>query len=105
MGQAQTTQKIRFSAVFSEQDIRARMMAQFAKAIGKDFTYEGFYGGVLFKQDTGLVALQRGHLEMSNIAPQEMPNQAPAWSALTSGCLFRDFAHLTTFLPPISGPG
>ncbi|RWY38455.1 C4-dicarboxylate ABC transporter [Falsigemmobacter intermedius] len=97
MGQAQTGQKIRFSAVFSEQDIRARMMAQFAEAIGKDFAYEGFYGGVLFKQGTELVALQRGNLEMSNIAPQDISNQVPAWSALTSGYLFRDSAHLTKF--------
>ncbi|OWJ69440.1 C4-dicarboxylate ABC transporter [Haematobacter massiliensis] len=89
--------RIRFSAVFSEQDIRAGMMKQFAEGIGPDFKYEGFYGGTLFKQGTELVALQRGNLEMSNIAPQDISNQIPAWSILTSGYLFRDPDHLRSF--------
>lgn len=89
--------KLRFSAVFSEQDIRANMMKQFAEGIGPGFKYEGFYGGTLFKQGTELVALQRGNLEMSNIAPQDVSNQVPAWSVLTSGYLFRDADHLTKF--------
>lgn len=94
---AQDPVKIRFSAVFSEQDIRAEMMKKFVEGIGPGFAYEGFYGGVLFKQGTELVALQRGNLEMSNIAPQDVSKQVPAWSALTSGYLFRDSAHLTAF--------
>lgn len=95
--QAQDPLKIRFSAVFSEQDIRAEMMRKFIDGIGPGFAYEGFYGGVLFKQGTELVALQRNNLEMSNIAPQDISNQVPAWSALTSGYLFRDADHLTKF--------
>lgn len=97
LAHAQDPIKIRFSAVFSEQDIRAEMMKKFVEGIGPGFAYEGFYGGVLFKQGTELVALQRGNLEMSNIAPQDVSNQVPAWSALTSGYLFRDSAHLTAF--------
>ncbi|WP_395541364.1 TRAP transporter substrate-binding protein DctP [Neotabrizicola sp. sgz301269] len=100
---AQDPVKIRFSAVFSEQDIRAEMMKKFVEGIGPGFAYEGFYGGVLFKQGTELVALQRGNLEMSNIAPQDISNQVPAWSALTSGYLFRDSAHLTTFFASDAG--
>ncbi|WP_225025957.1 TRAP transporter substrate-binding protein DctP [Xinfangfangia pollutisoli] len=100
---AQDPVKIRFSAVFSEQDIRAEMMKKFAEGIGPGFAYEGFYGGVLFKQGTELVALQRGNLEMSNIAPQDLSNQVPAWSALTSGYLFRDSAHLTAFFASDAG--
>jgi TRAP-type transport system periplasmic protein len=42
--------KLRFSAVFSEQDIRAEMMKMFADAIKDDFVFEGYYGGNLFKQ-------------------------------------------------------
>ena len=91
---AQTKPKLRFSAVFSEQDIRAEMMKQFADATKDDFTFEGFYGGNLFKQGTELVALQRGNLEMGNIAPQDIANQIPAWSILTAGYLFRDAEHL-----------
>ena len=94
---AQEKPKLRFSAVFSEQDIRAEMMKKFADAIKDDFIFEGYYGGNLFKQGTELVALQRGNLEMGNIAPQDISKQVPAWSLLTSAYLFRDPAHLNTF--------
>ena len=94
---AQEKPKLRFSAVFSEQDIRAEMMKKFADAIKDDFIFEGYYGGNLFKQGTELVALQRGNLEMGNIAPQDISKQVPAWSLLTSAYLFRDPAHLSTF--------
>ncbi len=89
--------KLRFSAVFSEQDIRAEMMKMFAEEIKGDFAFEGYYGGTLFKQGTELVALQRGNLEMGNIAPQDISKQVPAWSVVTSAYLFRDAAHLKTF--------
>lgn len=100
---AQDKAKLRFSAVFSEQDIRAEMMKQFAAAVADDFTFEGYYGGNLFKQGTELVALQRGNLEMGNIAPQDISNQIPAWSILTAGYLFRDAAHLTAFFASDAG--
>jgi TRAP-type C4-dicarboxylate transport system substrate-binding protein len=70
------------------------MMKQFGDAIAGDFTLEPYYGGNLFKQGTELVALQRGNLEMGNIAPQDISNQIPAWSIVTSGYLFRDAAHM-----------
>ena len=94
---AQDKPKLRFSAVFSEQDIRAEMMKMFADAIKDDFVFEGYYGGTLFKQGTELVALQRGNLEMGNIAPQDISKQIPAWSIVTAGYLFRDAAHLKAF--------
>lgn len=94
---AQDKPVLRFSAVFSAEDIRAEMMELFASQIVEDFTLEPYYGGNLFKQGTELVALQRGNLEMGNIAPQDISNQIPAWSVLTSAYLFRDAAHLRTF--------
>ncbi|MDI6025128.1 TRAP transporter substrate-binding protein DctP [Corticibacterium sp. UT-5YL-CI-8] len=94
---AQDKPKLRFSAVFSEQDIRAKMMKMFADEVASDVAFEGYYGGNLFKQGTELVALQRGNLEMGNIAPQDISNQIPEWSILTSAYLFRDAAHLKTF--------
>lgn len=94
---AQDKVQLRFSAVFSDQDIRAGMMQRFAEGIGEGFDYQGYYGGTLFKQGTELVALQRGNLEMGNIAPQDISNQIPEWSALTSAYLFRDADHLRTF--------
>ncbi len=100
---AQDKPKLRFSAVFSDQDIRAEMMKMFAEAVKDDFTFEGYYGGTLFKQGTELVALQRGNLEMGNIAPQDFSNQIPAWSILTAGYLFRDAAHVTKFFASDAG--
>lgn len=94
---AQDKPALRFSAVFSEQDIRAEMMKQFGDAVSGFATLEPYYGGNLFKQGTELVALQRGNLEMGNIAPQDVSNQIPAWSVLTSGYLFRDADHLRKF--------
>jgi len=72
-------------------------MKKFADAIADDFTFEGYYGGNLFKQGTELVALQRGNLEMGNIAPQDISKQIPAWSIVTAGYLFRDAAHVKKF--------
>ncbi|NMA98429.1 MAG: TRAP transporter substrate-binding protein DctP [Phyllobacteriaceae bacterium] len=94
---AQDKPVLRFSAVFSEQDIRAEMMSKLSEGIAEIATIEPYFGGNLFKQGTELVALQRGNLEMGNIAPQDISNQIPAWSVLTSAYLFRDADHLRTF--------
>jgi TRAP-type C4-dicarboxylate transport system substrate-binding protein len=91
---AQDKPNLRFSAVFSEQDIRAQTIQRFADAVADQFTLEPYYGGTLFKQGTELVALQRGNLEMGNIAPQDISNQLPAWSIMTAGYMFRDADHL-----------
>jgi TRAP-type C4-dicarboxylate transport system substrate-binding protein len=91
---AQGKPNLRFSAVFSEQDIRAEMMKRFGEAIKDDFVLQPYYGGNLFKQGTELVAMQRNNLEMGNIAPQDVSNQIPAWSIVTSAYLFRDADHL-----------
>jgi len=100
---AQGKPKLRFSAVFSEQDIRAEMMKKFSDAVAADFAFEGYYGGNLFKQGTELVALQRGNLEMGNIAPQDISKQIPAWSTLTAAYLFRDADHLAKFFASPAG--
>jgi len=94
---AQDKPVLRFSAVFSEQDIRAEMMNKLSAGVADIATIEPYFGGNLFKQGTELVALQRGNLEMGNIAPQDISNQIPAWSVLTSAYLFRDADHLRTF--------
>ena len=94
---AQGAPTLRFAAVFSDKDIRAEMMKMFAKDIEADFKLETHLNSTLFRQGTELVALQRGNLEMGNIAPQDISKQVPAWSLLTSAYLFRDPAHLNTF--------
>jgi TRAP-type transport system periplasmic protein len=100
---AQDRQQLRFSAVFSDQDIRAEMMERLAEAVSEDFELELHYGGTLFSQGTELVALQRGNLELGNIAPQDIANQLPAWSILTSAYLFRDPEHLMSFFESDAG--
>jgi len=94
---AQDKPLLKFSAVFSEQDIRAEMTKMFAKEIEGSFKLEPYYGGNLFKQGTELVALQRGNLQMGNIAPQDFAKQIPEWSVLSSAYLFRDAAHVQKF--------
>ena len=88
---------LRFSAVFSEQDIRAEMAKMFGEKVAGTFTFEPYFGGTLFAQGTELVELQRSNLEMGNIAPQDFANQIPAFSVLTSAYLFRDADHLKAF--------
>jgi TRAP-type C4-dicarboxylate transport system substrate-binding protein len=81
------------------------MMKKFADAIKDDFDYQGYYGGTLFKQGTELVALQRGNLEMGNIAPQDYSKQMPEWSIVTAAYVFRDTDHLKKFFASDIGEG
>jgi len=100
---AQDKPTLKFSAVFSEQDIRAEMMKKLVADVSDIATIEPYYGGTLFKQGTEIIAIQRGNLEMGNIAPQDIANQIPAFSILTSAYLFRDAAHLQAFFDSDAG--
>lgn len=91
---AQAKRKLRFSAAFTEQDLRAEAYKAFGAAMKDDFDFEPFWNNTLFKQGTELVALQRGNLEMCNLAPADISKQIPAWSLMTSAYLFRDSDHL-----------
>ena len=91
---AQAKPKLRFSAAFTEQDLRADAYKSFATAIKDGYDFEPFGGNTLFKQGTELIAMQRGNLEMVNLAPADISKQIPAWSLMTSAYLFRDAAHL-----------
>ncbi|SON55677.1 Neu5Ac-binding protein [Hartmannibacter diazotrophicus] len=88
---------LKFSAVFSDTDIRAEAMRELGKALSDDFSFEPHFGATLFKQGTELVALQRGNLEAGIVAPQDIAKQIPSWSILSSAYLFRDAVHLKTF--------
>jgi TRAP-type C4-dicarboxylate transport system substrate-binding protein len=92
--QAQAKPKLRFSAAFSETDLRAEGYKAFAAAMKDDFDFEPYWSNTLFKQGTELVALQRENLELCNLAPADISKQIPAWSLLTSAYLFRDYDHL-----------
>jgi TRAP-type C4-dicarboxylate transport system substrate-binding protein len=91
---AQGRTKLRFSSAFTEQDLRAEAYKNFAAAIKDSYDFEPYWGNTLFKQGTELIALQRGNLEMCNLAPADISKQIPAWSLMTSAYLFRDVDHL-----------
>ena len=91
---AQAKTKLRFSCAFTETDPRADGYKAFASAIKDGYDFEPYWGNTLFKQGTELVAMQRGNLEMCNLAPADISKQVPAWSLMTSAYLFRDIDHL-----------
>jgi TRAP-type transport system periplasmic protein len=91
---AQSRPKLRFSSAFTEQDLRSEAYKNLATAIKDRYELEPYWGNTLFKQGTELVALQRGNLEMCNLAPADISKQIPAWSLMTSAYLFRDVDHL-----------
>ena len=91
---SQAAMKMRFSAAFNEQDMRADAYKAFGVSMKDEFEFQPYWANTLFKQGTELVALQRGNLDIANLAPQDIAKQLPAWSLLTSAYLFRDVAHL-----------
>jgi TRAP-type C4-dicarboxylate transport system substrate-binding protein len=91
---AQAKPKLKFSSAFTDQDIRAEAYKALGAAMKDDFDFEPYFGSTLFKQGTELVAMQRGNLEMCNLAPADISKQVPAWSIMTSAYLFRDADHL-----------
>jgi len=94
LAQAQARTKLRFSSAFTEQDLRSDAYKAFAAAIKDRYDFEPYWGNTLFKQGTELIAMQRGNLEMVNLAPADISKQIPAWSLMTSAYLFRDADHL-----------
>ena len=91
---AQARRRIRFTAVFSDQDIRAGAMRGFKDDLAADFDVELHLNATLFRQGTELVAMQRGNVEMGNLSPQDISRQIPAWSVMASAYLFRDADHM-----------
>ncbi|MBR0683713.1 C4-dicarboxylate ABC transporter [Roseomonas eburnea] len=91
---AQARRRIRFTAVFSDQDIRAEAMRGFQRDLAAEFDVELHLNATLFRQGTELVAIQRGNVEMANLAPQDFSRQIPAWSVMASAYLFRDASHM-----------
>jgi len=91
---AQAKTKLRFSCAFTEQDPRADAYKAFASLVKDEFDFEPYWLNSLYKQGTELVAMQRGNLELCNLAPADISKQIPAWSLMTSAYLFRDVDHL-----------
>ena len=92
--EAQARRRIRFTAVFSDQDIRAEAMRGFQQELQSQFEVELHLNATLFRQGTALVAIQRNNVEMANLSPQDLSRQIPAWSVMASAYLFRDADHM-----------
>lgn len=84
-----------YSDTVTEQDPRARILRDvFGGALGAEFEFKPYFGATLFKQGTEPVAMQRGNLDMANLAAFDVQKQIPAWSITTTPYLFRDLKHM-----------
>lgn len=92
---AQGKVTLTYSDTVTEADPRARILREvFGAALGADFEFKPYFGATLFKQGTEPVAMQRGNLDMANLAAFDVQKQIPAWSITTTPYLFRDLAHM-----------
>lgn len=92
---AQTKTPLSYSDTVTEADPRAQILRDvFGAGIAADFDFKPYFGATLFKQGTEPVAMQRGNLDMANLAAFDVQKQIPAWSITTTPYLFRDLAHM-----------
>jgi TRAP-type transport system periplasmic protein len=92
---AQTKIPLLYSDIVPEIDARTQLLREaFGGSLGPDLEFKSHHGGTLFKQGTEAVAIQRGNLDMANIAPFDIINQVPAFNVLTIPYVIRDIAHL-----------
>ncbi|MFN4099859.1 MAG: TRAP transporter substrate-binding protein DctP, partial [Pararhodobacter sp.] len=92
--QAQAVELI-YSDTVAETDIRTTLLrAEFGECLGEGFSFQSFHGATLFAQGTELTAMQRGNLDMGNLAPFDFLNQVPETSILGVPFLFRDYDHM-----------
>lgn len=84
-----------YSDTVPETDIRsATLHEQFGACLGDGFSFQPHHGATLFAQGTELTAMQRGNLDMGNLAIFDFLNQVPETSILGLPFLFRDYAHM-----------
>lgn len=92
---AQGKVTLTYSDIVPEADPRTTLLREvFGGGIGADFEFKSHHGGTLYKQGTEALAIQRGNLDMANIASFDVINQVPAFSILTVPYVIRDVAHL-----------
>jgi TRAP-type C4-dicarboxylate transport system substrate-binding protein len=87
--------EIIYSDTVPEADIRTTLLRkEFGQCLGADFDFKSYHGATLFKQGTELTAMQRGNLDMANLAIFDFYNQVPGTTILGTAYLFRDVAHM-----------
>jgi TRAP-type C4-dicarboxylate transport system substrate-binding protein len=88
--------KLRFADVTTADAPRSLALSNiFAKEIGADYEFQGYFSSTLFKQGTELVAVQRGNLEMAMLPPSDFAKQAPEFDILGAAYVVRDADHLS----------
>jgi TRAP-type transport system periplasmic protein len=91
---AQNKLTLVYSDVVPENDARTTILRNAFAAAGADLDFKSHHGGTLFKQSTEALAIQRGNLDMANIASQDVMNQVPSMGMLMVPYLIRDVDHL-----------
>ncbi len=92
---AQDKVVITYSDTVGENDIRSQTLrTEFGACLGDEFDFKDYHGATLFKQGTELTAMQRGNLDMANLAIYDLYNQVPKSSILGAAYLFRSYDHM-----------
>ncbi|MBL6426719.1 MULTISPECIES: TRAP transporter substrate-binding protein DctP [Maritimibacter] len=92
---AQDVVELTYSDTVPETDPRSAILkAEFGDCLGDGFNFQPYHGATLFQQGTELTAMQRGNLDMGNLAIFDFYNQVPSTSVLGTPFLFRDYEHM-----------
>ncbi len=92
---AQDKVVITYSDTVPENDIRTQILRkEFGACLGDEFEFKDYHGATLFKQGTELTAMQRGNLDMADLAIYDLYNQVPSTSILGTAYLFRSYDHM-----------
>lgn len=94
-GAAQATVDLIYSDTVPETDVRSQLLhSEFGDCLGDEFNFQPYHGATLVAQGTELNAMQRGNLDMANLAIFDFQNQVPAVGVLGMPFLFRDYTHM-----------
>lgn len=92
---AQDKVELIYSDTVPESDIRTTLLkSEFGDCLGDQFDFQDYHGATLFAQGTELTAMQRGNLDMANLAVYDFYNQVPSTSILGTAYLYRDYDHM-----------
>lgn len=95
MAMSQETVELIYSDTVAEGDIRTETLrSAFGECLGDGFDFQSYHGATLFAQGTELTAMQRGNLDMGNLAIFDFYNQVPSTKILGAPFLFRDYEHM-----------
>ena len=95
MAAAQDKVELIYSDTVQEGDVRTEILRrEFGECLVDGFDFKSYHGATLFKQGTELTAMQRGNLDMGNLAVFDFYNQVPETKVLGVPFSFRDYEHM-----------